>query len=183
VALHRLALDEVWWLVSPQNPLKPVAGMAPLTRRLARARMVACGRRIRVTDIEARLGVRHTADSLRALRQRYPRVAFVWLMGADNLIEISRWRNWTEIFASVPVAIFDRPTYSYKALAGVAARRFARFRLPAGAAPRLARSTPPAWVFLRQRLHALSATRLRQDGRDGGAVDEERWFDPTEETR
>ena len=115
-ALQRLDLDEVWWLVSPQNPLKPVAGMAPFAARLDQARQVAAGhKRIRVTDLENRLGGSHyTADTLKALRRRFPRLRFVWLMGGDNLVQIRHWERWAEIFRTVPIAVFDRPSYSAK---------------------------------------------------------------------
>lgn len=162
-ALQRLDLDEVWWLVSPQNPLKPAAGMAPFAERLQDARRLAARhRRIRVTDLENRLGGKHyTADTLKTLRRRFPRLSFVWLMGGDNLVQLRHWERWPEIFRTVPIAVFDRPHYSLKALAGLAARRFARWRVPAGAARRLAESAPPAWVFFHTRLDPSSATRIR----------------------
>jgi len=164
-ALKRLDLDEVWWLVSPQNPLKPVAGMAPFADRLGQARQVASGHnRIRVTDLEHRLGGRHyTADTLAALRRGFPRLRFVWLMGGDNLLQIPRWERWTEIFRTVPIAVFDRPSYASRALCGPAARRFARHRLPVGAARRLAETKPPSWVFFHTRLDPSSASRIRSE--------------------
>jgi nicotinate-nucleotide adenylyltransferase len=164
-ALKRLALDEVWWLVTPQNPLKPERGMAPIEDRIATARAAARHPRIRVTDIERGLGTRFTADTLRALAGRYPGLAFVWLMGADNLAEIARWKDWEAIFELVPIAVFDRPSYAYKALAGKAARRFAKCRLDSRKAGKLATMRPPAWVFLRSTRHPASATRIR--GGDG----------------
>jgi nicotinate (nicotinamide) nucleotide adenylyltransferase/ribosome silencing factor RsfS/YbeB/iojap len=164
-ALKHLDLDEVWWLVSPQNPLKPVAGMAPSAARLDQARQVAAGHRhIRVTDIENRLGSsRYTVDTLKALCRRFPRLRFVWLMGGDNLLQIRQWERWTEIFRIVPVAVFDRPSYAPKALAGLAAQRFARSRVPVRAARRLAGTKPPAWVFFHTRLDPSSATRIRSE--------------------
>jgi len=105
LARRRLRLDQVWLLVSPGNPLKPVAGMAPLAERLASARRLADGRRIVATAIEADLGTRYTADTLAALRQRFPRVHFVWLMGADNLVQLPRWRHWLRIAAAMPFAV------------------------------------------------------------------------------
>lgn len=165
-ALRRLALDEVWWLVSPQNPLKPVAGMAPLAERAAGARACAAHARLRVTTLETRFGTRYTADTLAVLRRRFPNVTFVWLMGADNLQQISRWRAWSSIFRNHPVAVFDRAPYSYRALASKAARRFARHRLPLRKAPVLAGSEAPAWVFLPIRRHPASATAIRA-GRHG----------------
>ena len=161
LALRSLGLDEVWWLVSPQNPLKPATGMAGLDSRLDMAKSVADDPRIKVTDIERRLGTRYTADTLRALAKRYPRLAFIWLMGADNLIEIPLWRAWTAIFGAVPIAVFDRPTYAYRALAGKAARRFARFRRDPRRARMLAGCTPPAWVLIRGKTHSGSATHIR----------------------
>jgi nicotinate-nucleotide adenylyltransferase len=161
MALRRLALDEVWWLVSPQNPLKPAKGMAPLARRMAGARAVAAHPRIRVTDIERSLNTRYTVDTVRALKRRHPDFAFVWLIGADNLLQMPAWKSWQTLFRSVAVAIFARPSYSLRALAGRAACRFARSRLPERMAPSLAQQEPPAWVFLRIRLHAASATAIR----------------------
>jgi nicotinate-nucleotide adenylyltransferase len=160
-ALKRLGLDEIWWMVSPQNPLKPVEGMAPFEERLEAARQVARHPRIRVTDIEEKLGTFYTADTLAALRRRFPRLRLVWIMGADNLIQIPEWEEWTRIFEAVPIAIFNRPTYSLRALNGKAAQRFRRFRLEPRAARMLVQYAPPAWVFLVGPLHPASATRIR----------------------
>ena len=160
-ALRRLRLDAVWWLVAPQNPLKAKAGTAPLRRRLAAATVTAHHPRIMVSALEDTLGTIYTADTLAALRRRFPRVHFVWLMGADNLVQISRWQRWPDIFAAVAVAVFDRPTYSLRALAAPAARRFARARIAEQSAGCLAAREPPAWVFIRNRLIAQSSTRLR----------------------
>jgi len=165
LALRRLALDEVWWLVSPQNPLKPVAGMAPFAVRVEQARQVAAGhRRIVVSDLESRLGGSYyTADTVKALCRRFPRWRFVWLMGGDNLVQLRRWERWKEIFRTVAIAVFDRPSYTLKALAGLPARRFARQRVPISAARRLAEMKPPAWVFFATRLDASSATEIRSE--------------------
>lgn len=161
-ALKLLGLDEVWLLVSPQNPLKPPAGMAPLVERLASAQSVTGGHpRIRATAIETDLGTCFTADTIAALRQRFPRVRFVWLMGADNLVQISRWARWIRIFRAVPVAILARSPYSQRALAAPAARRLSRFRLGDRAARSLSGRRPPAWVYLHTRLHPASATAIR----------------------
>ena len=163
-ALKRLGLDEVWWMVSPQNPLKSSDGMAPLTQRLASARRVVKGHpKIRVTPLESALGTQYTAETLAALNRRFPHVRFVWLMGADNLIQIERWQDWQEIFNRVAVAVLDRPTYSKGALASKAARRFARDRIPEQRAKALVRTELPAWVFLHGPLNSLSATALRKD--------------------
>jgi nicotinate (nicotinamide) nucleotide adenylyltransferase/ribosome silencing factor RsfS/YbeB/iojap len=168
LALKYLVLDEVWWLVSPQNPLKPVEGMAPFAIRLEQARRVAAAHpRIIVSDLENRLGPsRYTADTLRVMRHRFPRLRFVWLMGSDNLVQIPRWERWTEIFKTVPIAVFDRPSYSVKALAGSAAKRFSPRRVPVAAARGLAEMKPPAWVFFHTPLDARSATRIRSEQED-----------------
>ena len=117
IALARLRLDQVWLMVSPGNPLKPAAGMAEFAARLESARGIADGRRVVATDIEARLGTRYTIDTLLLLRQRYPRVDFVWLMGADNLVQLPRWRRWRAIVGNVVIAVLPRPTYNHRALA------------------------------------------------------------------
>jgi len=164
LALTHLDLDEVWWLVSPQNPLKPMAGMAPLAERLAWARrMAAPEARIRVTGIEERLGTRYTADTLHELQRRFPRRRFVWIMGGDNLAQLPRWARWIEIFRAVPIAVFARPTHFSNILAGIAARRFAHRRVPVVAARRLADMPPPAWAFFHTRLDPRSATAIRAE--------------------
>ena len=161
MALQRLALDEVWWLVSPQNPLKPRTGMAPLATRLGAAAEMARHPRIRVTDLERRLGTRYTVDTLRALRRRHRDCRFIWLMGADNLLQMPRCKSWTAIFDMVGIAVFARPNCSLKALSGQAASRYARFRLPESAASQLGTGKPPEWVFLTVRLHPASSTAIR----------------------
>ncbi|MGE0719643.1 MAG: nicotinate-nucleotide adenylyltransferase [Alphaproteobacteria bacterium] len=160
-AMRRLRLDQVWWLVSPQNPLKPVAGMAAAAERLEDAKRVARHPRIVPTLVEAELGTVYTADTLAALGRRFPRARFVWLMGADNLRQIPRWRRWRKIFAAMPVAVFDRPSYALGALTGTAARRYARSRVPANAVATLPDRKPPAWAFIRIPLHPESSTRIR----------------------
>jgi nicotinate-nucleotide adenylyltransferase len=161
LALRNLALDEVWWLVSPQNPLKPQRGMAPFADRLASAMAAARHPRIKVTDIEARLGMRYTADTITALKRRFPNTRFVWLMGADNLSQIRYWERWRDIFRAVAIAVFARPTYCLGALSDLAARRFARRRVRPESARNLADLAPPAWVFFPSRLDARSATQIR----------------------
>jgi nicotinate-nucleotide adenylyltransferase len=159
-ALRALRLDEIWWLVSPQNPLKARRGMASYAARLEGARRLAPTRTI-VSDIEAKLGTRYTVDTLAALQRSFPSLRFVWLMGADNLIQLPRWKNWTRIFVLVPIAVFDRAPYSFTALSGPAARRFAKSRRTERDAGRLAELKPPAWIYFRTPLHPASATALR----------------------
>ncbi len=165
LALARLRLDQVWLLVSPGNPLKPRNGMAPLADRLDSARGIADGRRIVATDIECRLRTRYTRDTLLRLRQLFPCVRFVWLMGADGLAELPRWRRWRDIVRAVPIAVLPRPGYNHRALSGAAARRLAHARHPGDAATGLADSAPPAWVFLPARQTDISATALRSSSR------------------
>jgi len=168
LALSHLDLDEIWWMVSPQNPLKSSDGMAPQQERIAGALAVAQHPRIKVTGIEAQLGSRYTADTLTILCQRFPRSRFVWLMGADNLLQISRWEKWRKIFQLAPIAIFARPPYSLMALKGRAARVFAPARLNLRASRRLALMEPPAWVFFPTKLDPLSATEIRSQQRRSG---------------
>jgi nicotinate-nucleotide adenylyltransferase len=157
----------VWWLVSPQNPLKPVAGMAPFAERFAQAKAFADHPRIRVLDLETRLGTRFTADTVTALQRCFPRQRFVWLMGADNLAQIRHWQRWPSIFDRLPIAVIDRPTYSFNGLAELAAKRFARARVPLPAR-HLPSMKPPAWTFLPVKLDPHSATEIRS--RKGAAT-------------
>ena len=141
--------------------------MDSFEQRFERAVALARHPRIRVSDLEVRLATRYTVDTLTALRKLNPDVAFVWLMGADNLVQLPEWQGWLDIVGSVPVAVFARPTYSLRALAGKAARRFARARLPEAAARGLVDCEPPAWVFLHTRLNPISATEIRRGRRIG----------------
>jgi nicotinate-nucleotide adenylyltransferase len=136
--------------------------MASFAERLASAASAASADpRIKVTDLEARLGTRFTADTFAALKRRFPRARFVWLMGADNLSQIRYWERWRSIFRAVPIAVFARPTYCLAALSDLAARRFAHRRVPPSAARHLADFAPPAWAFFPTRLDARSATEIR----------------------
>ncbi len=162
-ALRALRLDRVWWLVSPGNPLKTDAP-ADLSRRLAAARALVRDRRVTVTDIEARIGTRYTAETLAELQRRYPRVRFVWLMGADNLRGFHRWDRWATIMRQVPVAVLARPGEQLKAGLSPAARRFARWRVPQSRAAALPWMTPPAWTLLSGRMLDLSSSELRALG-------------------
>jgi nicotinate-nucleotide adenylyltransferase len=161
-ALKRLRLHQVWLLVSPGNPLKPTNGMAPLPDRLRSAGRIADGRRIVPTAIEAALRTRYTFDTLRALRRRFPRVRFVWLMGADNLVQLPRWQHWTGIARLMPFAVMPRPSYNQRALAGKAAQSLRRNLRPPRTAPALAAEPAPAWTFVPMRQNPLSATALRR---------------------
>ena len=161
-AIRRLGLDQVWWLVSPQNPLKPVADMAGLAERLASARKAGRHPKIVPTTLETALGTRYTVDTLAALKRRFPNTKFVWIMGSDNLVQLPRWRAWTLLLGMVPVAILPRAAYSLLALGGKAAQRFARHRVGPGRARGLAGMIPPAWTALGGPRHPGSATAIRR---------------------
>lgn len=159
-AMKRLALDRLWWLVSPGNPLKPRPHV-PLAQRVDQARALVHDPRIVVTDIETRLGTRATVDTLAALQARYRGVRFVWLMGADNLAGFHRWDRWQHVLGQVPLAVFARPGARLPALTSRAARQFAQARLPQSAATRLGHMAPPAWIYLDIPLRAESSSALR----------------------
>lgn len=161
-ALRRFGLDRVWWLVSPGNPLKP-RPPAPLPVRMAHARRVMQHPRVTVTDLEARLHTRATADTLAALQRAYPGVRFVWLMGADNLAQFHRWDRWRDILRMVPVGVLARPGAGEERLSP-AARAYARARLPEGAATVLGRAQPPAWCFVNLPMVDLSSSAIRARG-------------------
>ncbi len=156
IALSRLKLDYVWWLVNPRNPLKSKKELAPFTRRVAFAKIIARDPRIRVSDIEKALGTRYTVDTLVALKKHFPKVHFIWLMGSDNLVQLPRWHRWLDIFALAPVAVVPRPGSALKARHCKAARLFAGSRVPAGKL-----GEPPSWTILNARGVRASATRLR----------------------
>lgn len=162
-ALKRLGLDEVWWLVSPGNPLK-ARGPAPLADRLKQARKVMRHPRVKVTDLETRLGTRYTFQTLSQLHAYYPGVHFTWLMGADNLAEFHLWENWRDIMEMLPVAVLARPGQRISARMSVAARYFRKERLLGREAQSLRYAVPPAWVFLNVPMSDLSSTSIRAQG-------------------
>lgn len=161
LALKRLQLDRVWWLVSPGNPLKDTRELPSLAARIETARKVAAHPAIEVTGIEAALNTRYTVDTIAALRRRFPHVRFVWLMGADNLSQFHRWRDWKGIAAQIPIAVIDRPSDSFRALAAPAAQALSKYRHNESLAPRLADFAAPAWMYLHGMKSPLSSTELR----------------------
>jgi nicotinate-nucleotide adenylyltransferase len=164
IALKRLALDEVWWLVTPGNPLKDNRALPPLDDRLAACRALVRHPRIRVTGVERELGTHYTVDTVAALRRRAPAAKFVWLMGADNLAQFHRWGGWRRIAAMVPLAAIDRPGATLRSLSAPAALALARWRVPEQRAARLAELRPPAWVFIHGKRSPLSSSALRRSG-------------------
>ena len=163
LALDALGLDEVWWLVSPGNPLKPREDMAPLATRVRSARAQARRAPIRVTAIERELGTRYTVDTLRALKRRYPGRRFVWLMGSDNLAQLHRWRDWRGIAREMPIAVIARPGYDRRAFASPATAWLRRFRLPATGLKNRTEWSAPALIELRFDPDPRSATALRHE--------------------
>ncbi len=163
IALRRLQLDQIWWLVTPGNPLK-AHGPAPLAQRMQHARALIRHPRVKVTMVEARLGTRYSADTLKALQRLYAQRHFVWIMGADNLAGLHRWENWQAIMRQFPVAVLARPGQQRRALASVAARQFRRARLLEAQARALASGKPPCWCFLRLPMRDISSSRLRAEG-------------------
>lgn len=161
-ALAALGLDEVWWLVSPGNPLKPQAGMAPLASRFASARAQARRAPIQVSAIERELGTRYTVDTLRALRRRFPKRRFLWLMGADNLAQFHRWKDWRGIARMMPIAVVARPGYDDGAIASPAMAWLRPYRRSAASIANRVEWSAPALVYLRFDPDSRSATAIRQ---------------------
>lgn len=168
-ALKRLRLDRIWWLVSPQNPLKSPSQTDDYAARLDATRALARHPRMVVSDVEARWDVRYTAQTLALLRRHAPGVRFVWLMGGDNLAGFHRWRGWRDILNTTPVAVMARdsdtpaarPGRLSRATLARAARIYADARIPVGEAPLLVEKAAPAWLYLPERLHPASSTRIR----------------------
>jgi nicotinate-nucleotide adenylyltransferase len=161
LAMKRLKLDRMWWLVTPGNPLKDTRGLQPLERRIAAARELTSHPRIDVTGLEAVINTRYTYDTLEFLTRRCRGVRFVWVMGADNLRSFSRWQNWRGIANLMPMAVVDRMGSSLYATGARAPQALARFRLPEELASKLADRTPPAWIYLHGLKSPLSSTALR----------------------
>lgn len=161
-AMKRLELDWVWWLVSPQNPLKDPSETGEYAARLAYTRKIAKHPRFVVTDLEKQMGARTTAETLRGLRPQLRRAHFVWIMGADSFAGLHRWHDWLEIPAALPLAVLARPGYSLRALGGPAASRFAEAQVPANLAPALVTMRPPAWCFIPMPLRPESSTAIRK---------------------
>ncbi len=163
VALRALRLDAVWLMVSPGNPLKPAAGMLPFAERLASARAMAEPPRIIASDVEARLGSRITFHTLDLLRKRFPRVEFVLIIGADNLVQLPRWNRWRRLAAGTRLAVLPRPGSTRQALAGRAASVLRRHRRSPGAMFEAGGHAP--WCFVNAPLHSASATAIREEWR------------------
>ena len=168
-ALKRFGLDEVWWLVTPGNPLKPV-GPAPMKRRLGYARYVMQHPRVKITNIESHLQTRYTAQTLRKLKHHYRGVTFVWLMGADNLAQFDQWRDWHEIMATTKIGVMARPGERVAAKMSKAAKIFAKRRISSRASQTLTRregntqNKAGKWCFINVPMSGSSSSKIRQKG-------------------
>ena len=161
MALKRLRLDRIWWIVTPGNPLKDRGDLAPTSSRVAAAQQLAAHPRIDVTSFEEGIGARYTIDTLAFLHRRCPGVRFVWIMGADNLATFHRWRGWRSIAELMPIAVVDRPGWTLKATHARAATALEPHRVDEETAAGLADRRPPAWVFLHGPRSFLSSSALR----------------------
>jgi nicotinate-nucleotide adenylyltransferase len=161
IALRRLALDQLWWIVTPGNPLKSSNELQPLAERLKLSESVAADPRIKVTAFEAAHHLRYTADTLALVRARNPGVDFVWVMGADGLRDFHRWQRWQKIVMTFPIAVIDRPGSTLSFLSSMVAKTFDYARVDEIDAPRLARKKAPAWTFIHGPRSRLSSTAIR----------------------
>ena len=161
IALRRLRLDQLWWIVTPGNPLKKASELAPLGERIARSEALMHDPRVKVTAFEAAYRIRYTAETLALVGARNPGVDFVWIMGADSLATFHLWQDWRAIASTFPIAVVDRPGSTLAFLSSVMAKTFARSRVDEDAAPNLVRMHPPAWTFIHGPRSSLSSTALR----------------------
>lgn len=162
LALQRLGLDQLWWMVTPGNPLKDVSELAPLSKRITLSEELITDKRIHVTAFEASYQVRYTADTLALVRQHNPDKHLVWVMGADNLMNFHHWQEWDEIARTYPIAVINRPGSNMAAEDSVMAQQFSAARLPEADAAELATQQAPAWVFIHGPQSELSSTQLRE---------------------
>jgi len=161
LALKKLGLDQIWWIVTPGNPLKDHSNLKPLTERLAFCEAIIDHPKIKVTAFEATYKTRYTADTLRLVKRYRPCEKFIWLMGADNLASFHKWQDWREIVTMMPLAVIDRPGSTLSFRSAQAALFLAKYRVDEEDARLLASKKPPAWTFLHGPRNALSSTKLR----------------------
>jgi len=161
-ALEALSLDQIWWLVSPSNPQKKAEDYADYEARLKASEEVADHPRIHISDFERQSGTQYSFDTIAALTGKWPKLRFVWLMGADNLASFHTWRNWQDIFNTMPIAVFNRPGFAHAVTTAPASLAFSHARLPKRELRRLARHKPPAWGFIRSTYNSASSTNLRE---------------------
>jgi nicotinate-nucleotide adenylyltransferase len=162
IAIRKLGLDQLWWMVTPGNPLKSKRHLAPLSERLALSEKLAEDPKIRVTAFEKALGLHYTAQVLACIKKRNPRVRFIWIMGADNLRDFHRWQNWQAIAQTFPIAVVDRPGATLSFLSSIMAKTFDYARIDESHATTLGRTPAPAWTFIHGPRSTLSSTAIRR---------------------
>jgi nicotinate-nucleotide adenylyltransferase len=158
-----LNLDYVWWLLSPQNPLKDSKETLPIAARIALANYIIKNPQTIVSTIEKNFNSCYTVNTIKQLKLRFPNVKFVWIMGADNLLQFSKWYKWREIFGLLPIAVYDRDPFSYRALRSKASISYSKYRVTGKNLSKLAFQTSPVWGYLRLRKHPLSSTEIRKN--------------------
>ena len=161
IAKQTLSLDQVWWLVTPQNPLKKTLETPSTLERIKKARDLEIPNWLHLTDLESVYGTVFTYEILKMLKIKFPNVKFVWLMGADNLMQVNNWMHWSKIFYLVRIAVFDRDLYKYKGVFGKAASRFRGKRISSSRALCLWHNNLPSWVFFSSKKYNLSSTQIR----------------------
>lgn len=161
IAMRRLKLDQLWWIVTPGNPLKDKRELAPLSDRLEKCEALIHDPRVKVTAFEAAHHIRYTADTLALIKLRNPGVHFVWIMGADSLADFHRWQRWQQIATTFPIAVIDRPGSTLAFLSSRMAKTFDYARIDEDDAPILARAQAPAWTFIHGPRSLLSSTEIR----------------------
>ena len=159
--LNFLGLNQLWCLVSPQNPLKQKKDLASLDERVEKTKKMLKHPKICVTDIEKKYKTYYTIDTIKKLLIRFPKNKFIWIMGADNLIQIIKWKDWEKIFYKVSIVVIDRPGYGLKSRLSIAAQRFSKYKIQNSEAKRILTQKPPAWIFLQPRLDKSASTKIR----------------------
>ncbi len=160
-ALQCLKLDRVWWVLSPKNPLKNVGDYAPYEDRVHQALKVINTAKIELSLFEQQQNLTYSVDTIEQLLKRHPRVKFVWLMGADAFADLDCWKDWQKIVETIPIAVFNRPDNSHRALSSKAAKNYSDFRLKESDASLLVETKAPAWCFINQPLDYSSSTDIR----------------------
>ena len=161
IALRRLGLDQLWWMVTPGNPLKNRADLAPLATRIKACEALVSDPRIKITAFEQSFGVTYTANTLRLIKAKNPLARFIWIMGADNLRSFHRWQNWRTIAETFPIAVIDRPGATLAYLSSTMAQAYSHARVDEDDAGILWTKTAPAWMFIHGPRSTLSSTALR----------------------
>ncbi len=163
MALKRLRLNQIWWIISPQNPLKDQKDTAPIKKRVYEANLLINNPNIKIGIPEIKFNNTYTFNTLKKLKMLNPYVHFVWLMGADNLASFHLWKKWTTIFENIPIAVFDRPKYSNSSISSKAAQTFSKYRIKDSSIENLVLKTPPAWYFFHSKADTISSSFIRKE--------------------